>query len=284
MPKFFRVVVWVAGAILLSTIALAAYQAIKFNPGGNPAAITEDFLDPALSRWTIKLVDGMGQAQPPPYHGGSMTVRDGTLRLEVSPDPNFGAESAKWQSGQAAAAQYNNTFAIGLAGFAPTRTQKVVIEFSMKIDPAYQGTAGLWLESANTFNPQGVMDSSGFNAFGLSYTSPESTKLIAGLKFEYAKGFFPLCIGSVSGVDPTQWNVYRIEWSKSLGFIDRFKMYANGQYKGSCSIPFIGLGKSEVQVWSDNYLISNTMSLGYQNPSKVQGTEYQNIHIWAEGK
>jgi len=161
MRAFFRVVAWVVGVILLAAVALAIYQAVTYHPGSNPAAITEDFSDPALSRWTLQLVDGMGQALPPPYHGGSMTVRDGTLSLEVSPDPNFGGESAKWQSGQAAAAQYNNAFAIGLAGFAPTRAQKVVIEFSMKIDPAYQGTAGLWLEAEHTFNPQGVMVSSG---------------------------------------------------------------------------------------------------------------------------
>ncbi len=284
MRKFLGVAGWVVFAILLAAIALAAYQAVTFKPGTNPAAMTEDFSNPALSNWSLKLVDGLGKAEPPPYHDGSILAQAGILRLEVSPDPNFQNESAKWQSGEAAAAQYNNAFAIGLAGFAPAWTQRVVIEFGMKIDPAYQGTAGLWLEAENTFNTQGVMVSSGFNAFGLSYTSPESTKLIAGLKFEYTKGFIPLCIGSVSGVDPTRWNAYRIEWSKPFGFIDQFRIYANGQYKGSCSIPYIGLKRSEVQVWSDNYLIGSTLSLGYQNPSKVQGTEYKNIHIWAEDK
>jgi hypothetical protein len=270
---------------LLVLIATAVYQAATFKPGVNPLAIAEGFTDPSLSNWSLKLVDGNGVAKTPPYHRGDILVENGTLRLQVSPDPNFPNESTVWQPGQAAAAQYNNAFAIGMPDFAPTREQKVVAEFQMKIDAGYQGTSGFWIEARNTFNPQGVMVPGGFpGAIGVSYTSAESTKLIAGVRFEYAKGFLPLCLDTVRGVDPTVWNLYRIEWKKVWGFADQYDLFVNGLHKAGCFVPLIGFKHSEIQVWSDNYKIGDLFQIGYLNPSKVQGTLYKEFRIWAENK
>jgi hypothetical protein len=231
------------------------------------------------------LVDGNGVAKTPPYHGGDILVENGMLRLQVSPDPGFSNESTIWQPGQAAAPQYNNAFAIGMPDFAPTLEQKVVAEFQMKIDTDYQGTSGLWIEARNTFNQQGVMVPGGFpGAIGVSYTSAESTKLLAGVRFEYVKGLVPLCLDNVGGVDPTVWNVYRIEWKKVGGFADQYDLFINGQHKAGCFVPFIGFRHSEIQVWSDNYKIGDLFQIGYLNPSKVQGTLYKEFRIWAENK
>jgi hypothetical protein len=104
------------------------------------------------------------------------------------------------------------------------------------------------------------------------------------MKFEYTKGFLPLCIGNVSGIDPAVWNTYRIEWKKVWGFIDRFDLLVNDQHKSSCFIPYIGFKHSEIQVWADNYKIGNQFQIGYLNPQAVQGTEYKAFKIWAEDK
>lgn len=225
-----RVLTRVAGGLLLAgllaLIAAAIYQAATFKPGVNPPVIAEGFNDLSLSNWSLKLVDGNGVAKTAPYHGGDILVENGTLRLQVSPDPDFSNESSVWQPGLAAAPQYNNAFAIGMLDFAPTREQKVIAEFQMKIDADYQGTSGLWIEARDTFDREGIMVSGGFpGAIGVSYTSAESTKLLAGVRFEYVKGFIPLCLVNVGGVDPTAWNLYRIEWKKVWGFADQYALF-----------------------------------------------------------
>jgi len=285
MRVFWRVVGGLILVGLLALIASAAYQAATFKPGVNPPVFTEGFTDLSLSNWSLKLVDGNGVAKAAPYHGGDILVDNGTLRLQVSPDPNYSNESTVWQPGEAAAAQYNNAFAIGMPDFAPTWEQKVVAEFQMKIDAGYQGTSGLWIEARDTFNQQGVMVPGGFpGAIGVSYTSAESTKLLAGVRFEYVKGLIPLCLDNIGGVDPTAWNLYRIEWKKVWGFADQYDLFVNGQHKAECFVPFIGFRHSEVQVWSDNYKIGDLFQIGYLNPSKVQGTLYKGLRVWAENK
>ena len=283
MRVFWRIIGALVLVGLLALIAWAGYQAAAFNPGANPAAVSEDFSDPSLSNWSLKLVDGIGLAKAPPYHGGDILAENGTLRLHVSPDPAFSTESSAWQPGQAAAPQYNNAFAIGMPDFAPTWDQKVVTEFQMKIDVGYQGTSGLWVEARDTFDQSGVMAPGGFpGAIGVSITSSESTSLLAGVRFEYVKGLIPLCLADVAGVNPTNWNLYRIEWKKVLGFADRFDLFVNGQHKAGCFIPLIGFRHSEIQVWSDNYKIGDLFQIGYLNPLKVQGTLYKEFKIWAE--
>jgi hypothetical protein len=280
-----RLLSWLLLLGFLALIAYSVYQAATFNPGVNPPAVSEDFSDPSLSNWKLKLVDGIGFAQVPPYHGGNIRVENGALRLLISPDPDFSTESSTWQPGQAAAPQYNNAFAIGMPDFAPTRDQKVVAEFQMKIDTGYQGTSGLWIEARDTFDQQGVMVSGGFpGAIGVSFTSSESTQLLAGVRFEYVKGLIPLCLDTVGGVNPSVWNTYRIEWKKVWGFADQYDLFVNGQHKAGCFIPLIGFSHSEIQVWSDNYKIGNLFQIGYLNPLKVQGTLYKELKMWAENK
>ena len=285
MRVFWRIVGGLILVGILALIATAVYQAATFKTGVNPPPFVEGFFDPSLSNWSLKLVDGNGVAKMPPYHGGDILVENGTLRLQVSPDPSFSSESTVWQTGQAAAAQYNNAFAIGMPDFAPTWEQKVVAEFQMKIDTDYQGTSGLWIEARNTFNQEGIMVPGGFpGAIGVSFTSTESTKLLAGVRFEYVKGLIPLCLDNVGGVDPTAWNLYRIEWKKVWGFADQYDLFVNGQHKAGCFVPFIGFRHSEIQVWSDNYKIGDLFQMGYLNPSKGQGTFYKEFRIWAENK
>jgi len=285
MRIFGRVVGGLVLVGFLAVIAIAANQAATFKPEVNPPAFVEGFTDPSLSNWNLKLVDGNGVAKIAPYHGGDILVENGMLRLQVSPDANFSNESTVWQPGQVAAPQYNNAFAIGMPVFAPTWEQKVVAEFQMKIDTDYQGTSGLWIEARDTFNQQGVMVPGGFpGAIGVSYTSAESTKLLAGVRFEYVKGLVPLCLDNVGGVDPTAWNLYRIEWKKMGGFADQYDLFINGQHKAGCFVPFIGFRHSEIQVWSDNYKIGDLFQIGYLNPSRVQGTSYKEFRIWAENK
>jgi hypothetical protein len=283
MRIFGRLVSWVLLVGLLALIAYTVYQAATFESGVNPAEVVEGFTDSSLPKWSLKLVDGKGLAKAPPYHGGDILVANGTLRLQVSPDPDFSNESSTWQSGQAAAPQYNNVFAIGMPDFAPTRLQKVVAEFQMKIDTGYQGTAGLWIEARDTFDQNGIMVPGGFpGAIGVSVTSAESTKLLAGVRFEYVKGLIPLCLDNVGDVNPTVWNLYRIEWKKVWGVADQYDLFVNGQHKAGCFIPLIGFRHSEIQVWSDNYKIGDLFQIGYLNPLKVQGTLYKELRIWAE--
>jgi hypothetical protein len=285
MRIFWRIVGWLLLSVLVILIALAGYQAATFKPGVNPPAIEEGFNDPSLPNWSLKLVDGNGFAKTAPYHGGDILVENGVLRLQVSPDPEFSNESSVPQPGMAAAPQYNNAFAIGMPDFAPTWEQKVIVEFQMKIDVGYQGSTGLWIEARDTFDQQGIMAPGGFpGAIGVSFVSTESTKLLAGMRFEYVKGFLPLCLDNVGGVDPTAWNLFRIEWKKVLGFADQYDLFVNGQHKAECFVPLIGFRHSEIQVWSDNYKIGDLFQIGFLNPSRVQGTFYKDFRIWAENK
>jgi|GEM_PF-4460402 len=278
MSKILVVVKWILTALLLAAFLLAAFQAATFHPNPNPPAFSETFSDPTLSNWPLKAVDGLGTAKPPPYHGAELIVKDGTLRLQISPDPNFDKEGGKPVGDALAAENYNNIFITGAPSFAPTWNETVFYEFRMKIDKGYKGTTGFWIESKDTFDGTGRMVTNGFNAFGISFTSADSDKAIAGLKFEYAKGFIPLCIGNISA-DPFVWNVYQIKWSKILGFIDRFDVSVNGVYQGSCFIPYIGNSRSEIQFWADNFKILPGFTLSHINPTEVQGVEFDSLSI-----
>ena len=217
-------------------------------------------------------------AKTPPYHGGDIRIESGELKLEISPDPNFDSESPDQKPGQPAAEQYNNAFAIGMKGFSPNRGEVIAVEFRMKVDEGYQGTTGLWLEAQDTFDEVGLMVEGGFpGAFGVSYVSPDSWAPVAGFKFEYAKGFTPLCIGSIDA-DPFEKNLFRIEWAKGP-FWDIFTLDVNGKRQGGCFIPFIGFEKSEVQVWADNYKIGEWATFLYLNPEGVQGTNFDFVSV-----
>ncbi len=247
----------------------------------NPPNVSDTFAN-GFVNWPRLYVDGLGVVKNPPYHGADIRVEQGQMRLEISPDPNFANESSKPKPGAPSAERYNNAFAIGMQGYSPNKGEKVVVEFQMKVDKGYRGTTGLWLEAQDTFNTNGHMVPGGFpGAFGVSYTSSDSWGPIAGLKFEYVKGFLPLCIGNIEGVDPFKWNTYRIEWTKGFLF-DQFKIFANGNFKGNCFIPFIGFQKSEIQVWADNFLVKEWFALGHLNPNVLQGTNFKDVSIAVE--
>jgi hypothetical protein len=247
----------------------------------NPASASDTF-EEGFARWPMRFINGLGLGKTPPYHGGDIRIENSEMRLEISPDPNFDNEATKPTGSQLAAERYNNAFAIGFPGYTPNRDEKVVADFRMKVDEGYQGTTGFWLEAQNTFNQDGLMVPGGFpGAFGVSYTSSDSWAPIAGLKFEYAKGFAPLCIGSIDGVNPFEWNNYTIEWTKGYLY-DQFKIYVNGAYKGQCIIPLVGFDSSEVQVWADNFLIKEWFGLGHLNPKKEQGTEFDFVDVRVE--
>ena len=218
----------------------------------NPEAIAENFEEGLSTEfWDFTIINGAGQASnETAWHAAEMVI-DHQLNLRHTQDPEFETESSDWQ--EPSSEQYNNVTLIGGSGFQPTATSEVVVEFKSRVDENFYGTAGVVLQPQGTFQANGLF-AKPFDMFGFSVIGNESSFNGANGSVCYlALNWAPVQVEAMN-VDPALWHTYQIR----LHRISRTQWLGSMSVDGSevCRMEMPAFGPLEIQVWSDNYLVS----------------------------
>ncbi|HAX69172.1 MAG TPA: hypothetical protein PK152_05035 [Anaerolineales bacterium] len=244
-----------------------------FAPEGveNPAPLTEDFkAGLSTAFWDFTIINGAGQASnETAWHAAEMEI-DHQLTLRHVKDPEFEAESADWH--EPSSEQYNNVTLIGGSGFQPTPSSDVVVEFKSRVDENFYGTAGVVLQPQGTLQADGLF-AKPFDMFGFSVIGNESSFNGANGSVCYlALNWAPVQVEAMN-VDPEVWHIYQIR----LHQVSRIEWMGTVSVDGSelCRMTMPAFGPVEIQVWSDNYLVStqpqgwwqiaSVLELGFQD-------------------
>jgi len=237
----------------------------------NPEAIAENFEEGLSTEfWDFTIINGAGQASNETAWHAAEIVIDHQLILRHTQDPQFATESADWQ--EPSSEQYNNVTLIGGSGFQPTSSSDVVVEFKSRVDENFYGTAGVVLQ------PQGTLQADGrfakpFDMFGLSMIGRESSFNGSNGSVCYlALNWAPAEVEAMN-VDPALWHTYQIRLHRISGTQWLGSMSVDGSEL--CRMEMPAFGPVEIQVWSDNYLVSTqpqrwwqiapVLDLGFQN-------------------
>jgi len=218
----------------------------------NPAPLTEDF-EEGLSTafWDFTIINGAGQvSNETAWHAAEMVI-DHQLILRHGQDQKFETESPKWQ--EPSSGQYNNVTLIGGSGFQPTPLSDVVVEFKSRVDENFYGTAGVILQPAGTLQADGMF-ALPFDMFGFSVIGRESAvNGINGPICYLALNWIPAEVKALN-VNPELWHTYQIR----LHQVSRIEWMGTVSVDGSelCRLMMPAFGPLEIQVWSDNYLVS----------------------------
>lgn len=219
----------------------------------NPAPVADDFtgkLSPNF--WEFSVINGGGEvSNENAWHAASMTFEDG-LMIQHSPDPFFDEEDA-FLFHKPAAGRYNNVSLIGGRGFRPTPSSDIVLKFNSRISEEFYGTSGV------IFQPVGILQKNGlftgpFDMFGFSVIG-EASELggTNGPVCYLALKAMPVQVNALS-VDSRAWHLYelRLHWVSKTKWLGIVKVDEAEQ----CQISMPAFGPVEVQVWSDNALVS----------------------------
>ena len=219
----------------------------------NPAPIADPFetrLSPDF--WNFSIINGGGKvSNASAWHAASMTVEDG-LMIQHFPDPFFDEEDA-FLFHKPAPGRYNNVSLIGGRGFRPTPSSDVVLKFNSRISEEFYGTAGV------IFQPVGILQENGvftgpFDMFGFSVIGNASKREgTIGPVCYLALKAMPVQVDAIS-VDVRTWHSYelRLRWISKTEWLGIVKVDQAVQ----CRISMPAFGPVEVQVWSDNALVS----------------------------
>lgn len=253
----------------------------------NPAPLADDF-EAGLSTafWDFTIINGAGQASnETAWHAAELEI-DHQLTLRHVQDPEFETESADWH--EPSSEQYNNVTLIGGSGFQLTSSSDVIVEFKSRVDESFYGTAGVVLQ------PQGTLQADGrfakpFDMFGFSVIGNESSFDGANGSVCYlALNWAPVQVEAMN-VDPEVWHTYQIH----LHQVSRIKWMGTVSADGSelCRMTMPAFGPMEIQVWSDNYLVSTqpqrwwqiapVLELGFQDGG-IKEFHLDDIRIFEE--
>jgi len=260
-----------------------------FAPEGveNPAPLTENF-EAGLSTtfWDFTIINGAGQASnETAWHAVEMEI-DHQLTLRHVQDPQFETESADWH--EPSSEQYNNVTLIGGSGFQPTSSSDVIVEFKSRVDENFYGTAGVVLQPQGTLQADGLF-AQPFDMFGFSVIGNESSFNGANGSVCYlALNWAPVQVEAMN-VEPEVWHTYQIR----LHQVSRIKWMGTVSVDGSelCRMTMPAFGHMEIQVWSDNYLVSTqpqrwwqiapVLELGFQDGG-IKEFHLDDIRIFEE--
>lgn len=220
----------------------------------NPAPGEDLFTDGLSSDfWDFMIINGAGKvSNASAWHAVEAIIQDGLI-LRHLPDPDFRDETS--ESRKPAAERYNNVTLIGGRGYQPTQSEDVVLTFTARSSESFYGSAGVVVQPMDTLQKDGhftkPFDMFGFSVIGAESSLAEVSGPLCYLALNWAPGpVLPLQI------DPSDWHTYelrlhrvnKIKWLGSIA-VDGIEM---------CQIPMPAFGPVEVQVWSDNYLITST--------------------------
>jgi hypothetical protein len=221
----------------------------------NPAPL-EDHFDKKLSAdfWDFVTINGGGQVSNElEWHASALTVGQGLTLRQKTDDPEFVNESSTQQA--PSAERYNNVTLIGGSGFQPTPSSDVVLQFSANADEGFYGTAGVIFEPQGTLGRDGMFQKP-FDMFGFAVVGEESAMQgINGALCYLALNWAPAKVAAL-GVNPQARHDYeiRLRWVSQTGWLGIVKV----DDKVACQMKMPALGPTEIQVWSDNYLIIST--------------------------
>jgi hypothetical protein len=255
----------------------------------NPTSAEDRFDGQLSSFWNFSLINGGGKvSNATAWHAASYTTSN-SLSIYHFPDANFDHESSDIFSPPVG--QYNNVALIGGSGYQPTPKTNIVLEFAMQTGQQFYGTAGVIFQLAGTIQKDGKFIKP-FDMFGVSVLGAESSVL----------GYNgPLCYLALNW-NPVQVERLQIDSHTRHAYQIRLMWVSQTEWVGVvfvdgaqlCSISMPPLGPVEVQVWSDNYLVSyqprehwwqmaGTMDLKFQNGGDKQFYLSQ-IKIYPEAK
>lgn len=256
----------------------------------NPAGVSDNF-NGKLSEafWKFTVINGGGKVgNGTAWHAASYATT-GMLVIYHFPDAAFQNESSK-PFAVPAAGQYNNVTLVGGSGYQPTPAEDVILEFSMKADEKFYGTAGVIFQPLGTLQKNGHF-STPLDMFGVSILGDESSVMGYNGSICYiALAWSPLHVEPLH-IDSHTWHDYqvRLEWVSKTEW--RGMVSVDGATL--CTLTMPAFGPVEVQVWSDNFLvtetprrwweITNAMDLGFQNSGEKQ-FYVGRIRIYAEAK
>ena len=228
--------------------------------------------------WTYLLINGNGGNVvvngPTAFDNSSAGVTaNNELIFSQVYDPDHDSEYPQ---------QYNNVAMIGMPGYMPTAKKNIVWNFNMKIEPGFYGTTGFIIE------PQGTFASNGrfalpFDFAGISYAGPENA--ISGLRCTSVIAWTLVENIPITNIDPFVWNEYEIVFERQGQHDVSASVFANDTQICQMNIP--NFSQTEVQIWSDNYLIApdpadpENMLVGFNNKENPQSVLFDNIAVKA---
>lgn len=229
---------------------LASYSSDEFQ---NPAPVADHFAGKLSSDfWNFTIINGDGKvSNANAWHAASMTFDD-DLTIRHMPDPHFDDEDSSLFR-KPAAARYNNVSLIGGRGYRPTPSSDIVLKFNARISEEFYGSAGV------IFQPVGILQENGlfaapYDMFG--YTVIGKSSSLEGMNGPIcylALKAMPVQAGALQ-VDSRTWHSYelRLHWVSKTEWLGIVKVDQVVQ----CQIGMPAFGPVEVQVWSDNGLVS----------------------------
>ena len=219
----------------------------------NPAPLTDQFTGATSSDfWNFFIINGAGPvSREDAWHAASVTFEP-VLTIQHLRDPHFDGEDSSLFR-KPAAGRYNNVSLIGGRGYRPTPSTDIVLTFNSRTSEAFYGTGGV------IFQPSGTLQENGwfvkpFDMFGFSVIGETSD-------LEGTSG--PICYLALKAipaqveplqVDARAWHSYelRLHWISQTEWLGILKVDQVEQ----CQISMPAFGPIEVQVWSDNALVS----------------------------
>ncbi|MFZ5903202.1 MAG: hypothetical protein ACOYZ8_06605 [Chloroflexota bacterium] len=279
-----------AWTVWAETLRLSA-QALKA-PGKfqNPEP-TEDRFNGELSPqfWKFTSINGAGQvSNEMAWHAAAMNLERG-LSIQHYPDPDFQSENADLFQ-KPAADRYNNVTLVGASIFRPTLDIDIVLKFSAKASENFYGSAGVIFQPEGTLRKDGLF-AGPFDMFGFAVIGDESSfQGINGPVCYLALDWSPVRVQSMN-VDARAWREYeiRLRWISPMEWmgivsVDGIEM---------CRMSLPAFGAVEVQVWSDNALVTTqprqwweiapALELNYQDGGEKQ-FDLGFIRIFAEAR
>jgi hypothetical protein len=178
--------------------------------------------------------------------------------------------------------QYNNVAMIGMQGYMPTASRDIIWTFDMKIEPGFYGTTGFVIEPQGTFASDGSF-ALPFDFAGISYAGPEN--VISGLRCTSVINWTQVDNIPIANVDPFAWNEYKIMFQRQGQHNVTASVFVNETQVCQMDIP--NFSQTEVQIWSDNYLIMLDPSnpgnpvIGFNNKESPQSVLFDEIAVRA---
>lgn len=239
--------------------------------------------------WKFTTINGAGQVSNEPAWHAAAIAFEHNLLLQHFLDPDFPNENADlFQS--PAADQYNNVTLIGGSGFRPTPTEDVVLKFTSRVSEDFYGSAGVIFQPEDTLRDDGTFTKP-FDMFGMAVMGDESNvQNVSGAICYLALNWTPVHVQSLN-VDAHTWYEYtiRLHWLNATTW--QGTVSVDGEEMCRMSLP--AFGPLEVQVWSDNALVTTrprrwweiapTLEMGFQNGGTKQ-FEMGMIQIYAEAR
>lgn len=205
---------------------------------------------------------------------GSTTYASLAQHPDATPGSYSNAEIAELLTG-AQAGQPGN--------WAPSQGHPIVFEARVRWSSQYTttggtavGTSGLWLWNS----PVGTTGIAPTTSFGFIWAQPGTAFNMGGLNASIIRGeriSAPVYSRAVSGIDMTQWNTFKVIWSKGPGPNETLYFYVNGVQVASHAVT-TPLGSLSVETWNDNQL-STTSGVFFGKPAATQSMDIDYIRI-----